>query len=95
MYASYYGIDSLKLVQAFNRIAPVLSPYSAILAECFQLAQSIGPTSLHHCNRETNLVAQNLARHAVSTNSSVFWIDNPPSFIVSDVINNVTLFKFQ
>lgn len=85
--------DSLELVQAFNGIAPVFSPYSTILAECFQLAQRIGPTSLHHCNREENLVVHNLARHPV-TNSSVFN-DNPSSFIVSDVINDVTLFKFQ
>ena len=55
----------------------------------------IGNIYVQHCNREANKVAHTLARHALDSNSSVFWDDNPPSFIVPAAINDVSLFKLK
>ena len=82
--------DSLELVQAFNGLIQVWSPYLAILADCFQIASRIGNISVQHCRREVNMMAHTLARHAFTSNSFVFWVGNPPSFIVSAVMNDVS-----
>lgn len=37
-------------------------------------------------------MAHNLAKHALVSNFNVFLDDVPPSFIVSDVMNDVPLF---
>ncbi|XBJ24642.1 hypothetical protein VPH35_002487 [Triticum aestivum] len=67
----------------------------AVLADCFQIASRIGSISVHHCNREVNYVAHNLVKHAFVSNSTIFWDDVPPRFIVSDVMNDVSLFVLQ
>lgn len=86
-------LDSLKLVQAFNEIIQVwspyilinscrlfsdsISPYSAVLPDCFQIAYKIGEILLHHCNWEANYMAHNLDRHVFALNSYIFWDDDP------------------
>lgn len=40
-------------------------------------------------------MAHNLARHASDTNSSVLWDSDPPSFIILDVMNDVSLFMMK
>uniref|UniRef100_A0A8R7VAZ7 RNase H type-1 domain-containing protein n=2 Tax=Triticum urartu TaxID=4572 RepID=A0A8R7VAZ7_TRIUA len=87
--------DSLELVEAFNGTIQIWSPYAAVLADCFQIASRIGSISVHHCNREVNYVAHNLVKHAFVSNSTIFWDDVPPRFIVSDVMNDVSLFVLQ
>ena len=83
--------DSLELVDAFNGVIELSSPYTAILMECFLIASRIGRVNLQHCPREANLVAHNIARFVFNSNNSVFWDDDPPNFIVKDVINDVTI----
>jgi ribonuclease HI len=85
--------DSLELVQAFNGDAEIWSLYTAILADCFQLANRLGHITVQHCFREGNKVAHNFARYCFDSNISVFWDNDPPSVITSDVIlNDVILF---
>lgn len=53
---------SLELIQACNGVIEIWSPYTAILADCFQIEQNIGAVSFLHCPSESNMVAHNLAR---------------------------------
>ena len=87
--------DSLELVESFNGTIQVWSPYAAVLADCFHIASRIGSISMHHCNREANYVAHNLAGYAFVTDSTIFWDDDPPDFIISDIMNDVSLFNSQ
>ena len=84
--------DSLQLVGAFNGVVEIWSPYTAIVMDCFQIATRIGQVKVQFCPREANMVAHKIAREVYNSNLDLFWDDNPPSFIIPDVLNDVTLF---
>ena len=84
--------DSLQIVEAFNGVIDIWSSYAAILIDCFHTARRIGQVKVQHCPREANVVAHKIARHAFDLNSALFWDRIPPSFIMSDVLNDVSLF---
>jgi ribonuclease HI len=84
--------DSMELVQAFNGEVQIWSPYTATLADCFITASRIGHITMKHCFREANSVAHELARVCFDTKISTFWDCDPLSFILSFVMNDVTLF---
>jgi len=48
---------SLELVQAYNGVIEIWSPYTAILADCFQRVPRICQVSVQHCFRVANGVA--------------------------------------
>jgi hypothetical protein len=50
-----------------------------------------GNMSIEYCNREANQVAHELARVAFSSGNSCTWVDEPPRFILSKLVNDVTL----
>lgn len=83
--------DSLELVKAFNGTIQVRQRFS----DCFQIALGLVK---YWCNtaigRQTTWCTT-LARHVFVSNACVFWDDDPPSFIVPDIINDVPLFKLQ
>ena len=54
--------DSLQLVDAFNRVIEIWSPYTAVLIDCFQIARRIGQVKVQYCPREANVVAHKIAR---------------------------------
>uniref|UniRef100_A0A8R7NW91 RNase H type-1 domain-containing protein n=1 Tax=Triticum urartu TaxID=4572 RepID=A0A8R7NW91_TRIUA len=83
--------DSLEIIQACNGVIEIWSPYSAILADCFQKALRIGDVSFIHCPRKANRLAHNLARHSFDSNSTFVWDGDPPGFLFSDIVNDVTL----
>lgn len=85
--------DSMQLVVAFNNRIEIWSPYTAVLMECFQIASRIGQLKIQHCPREANTVAHEIARNVFDSNTNVYWDDDPPSFIVSDVMNDVSVFS--
>ena len=72
--------DSLEVIQACNGVIEIWSPYTAILADCFQKAYRIGVVSFAHCPREANRLAHNLARHSFNLNSTFIWDGDPSSF---------------
>ena len=47
--------------------------------------------SIEHLNREANQVAHELARQAMIMKMSCIWDDDPPSFIVPIISNDVTI----
>jgi ribonuclease HI len=83
--------DSLELVKACNREIDLWSPYTAILSDCFQIAQRIGLVSFLHYPREANKAAHNLARLSYNSNSSFLWDGDHPQSVLSDILDHVSL----
>jgi ribonuclease HI len=83
--------DSLELIQACTDVNEVLSPATVILANCFQRATRLSTVSFQHCPRDANRAAHNLARHAYDSKVVVFWDGDPPSFLLPDIIFDVTV----
>lgn len=54
--------DSLEIIGVYREEREVLSPYAAILADCFTWACRNDGISFHHCYREANPVAHQLAK---------------------------------
>ena len=50
---------------------------AAIYDECSQLWEDFDAISISHCNRESNVVAHELARQAMLEKNSCVWIDDP------------------
>lgn len=55
---------------------------------CFQ-ATSFSRVEYCYCNRDANIAAHTLAREAVP--QPRVWVDEPPSFIISSLINDVSV----
>jgi hypothetical protein len=58
--------------ESFNGESEVWSPYSAILSDCYLMAQRIGKIVVQHCPREANDVAHTLARYSFNS-STIFF----------------------
>ena len=67
----------------------------AIYDDCFLLWSGFDSISIEHCNREANRVAHELARKVFSLKSSCTWVDDPPSFILNVLVNDVTTLSDQ
>ena len=84
--------DSLELVEAFNGNSELWSPYTAVLMDCFVIASRIGHLKVQHCPSEANKVAHKIARKVFDSKVNVYWDDDPPRFILPDVMNDVSMF---
>ena len=49
--------------------------------------------SIKHLNREANKVAHGLARQAMISRTNCIWDDDPPSFILHLLSDDVTIFN--
>ena len=87
--------DCLEIINACNGESDILAPYSAILADYFQLAHDIPSISFEHCPREANSLAHFLARHVYDSNLMYRWDDYPPSFLLPHVLKDVTILNQQ
>jgi hypothetical protein len=83
--------DNLERVKVYNREIDLWLSCTAILSDCFQVAQRIGMVSFLHCPREANKVAHNLARFSYNSDSIFLWDGDPPPLVLSDVIDDVTV----
>jgi ribonuclease HI len=83
--------DSTEVIEACNSGYRWWSEESAVFADCVDLSSSIGEVSFKHCLREANGVAHVLARVAFESSSSGLWEGEPPNFIVSHLVNDVTV----
>jgi ribonuclease HI len=77
--------DSMELITACNGDIELWSPYSAVLADCFQIARRIGRISFQHCPREANKTAHNQARLSFDSNNFCIWDSDPPPSVLNDV----------
>jgi ribonuclease HI len=83
--------DSTETVEAFSGEDVWWGDSSAIFADCVDLASLIDKISFKFSPREANGVAHELARNSYETNSTCNWADEPPSFILSFLLNDVTI----
>jgi hypothetical protein len=82
--------DSLETTQACSGEEHWWTDPTAIYADCIDLASSIGSVCFKHCLREANQTAHELARDSFPSKSSCNWDDEPPSFILNCLVNDVT-----
>ena len=64
---------------------------SAIFADCVDLVTAIGNVKFQHCFRAANEVDHELARICSSDENSCNWVDEPPSFLLSTIVNDNTV----
>ena len=62
----------------------------AIFADIVDQVTNIGAVQFNHIPREANKVADELARKGFSDKMHCIWDDDPPSFVLSSFINDVT-----
>ena len=63
----------------------------AIFANIVDLGLNIGNVEFKHISREANKVAHELARGCFIDKISCNWVDEPPSFILGKLVNDVTI----
>ena len=64
---------------------------AAIFSECVDLATSIGTVNYKHCKRNANVVAHKLVSYSFCNRTSVSWVDEPPGWLTSSLVNDVTV----
>lgn len=94
---SWIVIESscLEVIVAYNGVSDILAPYYAILADCFHFEHDITSTCFQHCPRKANALAHNLDRHAYGSQLMYWWDDEPPSFLLPHVLQDVTRLNSQ
>ena len=72
-----------------------MSPDVPIITETNLLAMDFSNVRFVHCRRETNLVADCLAKHCFSLGLSEFWdSSNPLDFILPHIVNGMAYTPF-
>ena len=83
--------DSLETFEACSGQNMWWTEMAAIFADCVDLASSLWSIRYTHCLREANTVAHELARDGFLNKRSCNWDDDPPSFLLNSLTNDVTL----
>jgi ribonuclease HI len=83
--------DSLETIEACSGENTWWNAPSAIYADCVDYATNIGNVRYRFCHREANEVAHELARECFCNKVNCNWVDEPPSFILAKLINDVTV----
>jgi ribonuclease HI len=83
--------DCAQVVETMKQGGFSATASAAIYDDCIILRSGFGVVSVEFCNREANHVAHELARVSFSLDSSCTWVDEPPSFILSKFVNDVTI----
>jgi ribonuclease HI len=84
--------DSLEVVNLCSGADRIWNDATAIYADIFSQAVSIGKIEFMHCGRDTNKVAHELARSCFMSSTGCNWVDEPPSFLLEKLLNDVTKF---
>jgi hypothetical protein len=64
---------------------------AAIYDDCKIIWSGFGKVDVEHCHREANQMAHELARDSFESSDSCILVDEPPSFIISKLANDVTV----
>jgi ribonuclease HI len=83
--------DSMETIESCTRVHQWSSDATAVYADCVDLVVSIGEVSFRHCLREANMVAHSLAHECFKVRLDCNWVDEPPSFILQPLLNDVTV----
>jgi hypothetical protein len=65
------------------------------LGVCNIISSRFNQVKFQHCHREANSVAHEIARNSFQLNLSCIWDDDPPSFVLPFLINDVSVFENQ
>lgn len=84
--------DNTEVIDACSRRHQWYDPVAATYAQCMETAGAIGKVEFRHVHREANGVAHELARMCFLDEFPCNWIDEPPSFILSALMNDVSVF---
>jgi hypothetical protein len=82
--------DLLETIQACTGEERWWGESSATYADCVDLSSLIGNVQFKFYQREANGVDHELARFCFSSKNSCNWVDEPPSFLLDKLINDVT-----
>jgi ribonuclease HI len=83
--------DSMETIEACTGEQMWWSESSAIYADCVDMASTFESISFNHIPREANKVADDLAKFSFLNSLSCNWVDEPPSFILNNLIGDVTI----
>jgi ribonuclease HI len=83
--------DSMKTVEACTGEERWWNESAAFYADCIDLSSSIGTVKFNYCSREANQVAHELAKFSFLNALSCSWVDEPPSFLLGSLLNDVTI----
>jgi ribonuclease HI len=83
--------DSTETIEACTRIETLWSTLAAVYVDCLDIATTIGEVKFKFCSREANQVAHENDRFSYLNNQTCNWVDEPPSFILGRLINDVTV----
>jgi ribonuclease HI len=83
--------DAVDVINACNGEEMWWSSAAAIYADCISSIATLGEVKFRHCPRESNEVAHNLARFCYDSKNSCNWVDEPPSCILSKLLDDVTI----
>lgn len=83
--------DSLQVVNYCTGESRWWDSAAAIFSECVDTTISIGKVIFKHCFRSSNQAAHVLASHSYCNKVSLSWLNEPPDFLVSKLVDDVTI----
>jgi len=83
--------DCMEVVQIMKEGGFSANSAAAIYDDCNIIWSGFQDISIEHCSREANQVAHNLARRAQQCKQNYIWADEPLSFILDSLMNDVTI----
>ena len=84
------NFDCMEVIDVMMNGGNSLGPAATIFEECTLLCRNFLVVVFAHSPREANLAAHALARHTEGSVSTV-WHEEPPDFLVSILVNDVTI----
>uniref|UniRef100_A0ACD5WS59 Uncharacterized protein n=1 Tax=Avena sativa TaxID=4498 RepID=A0ACD5WS59_AVESA len=83
--------DNIQVIETMVNGCFSATSFSAIFDDCRNLSTGYREILFEHCKREANKVAHELARHSFINHVDEFWDNDPPSFIMPTMVNDVTV----
>ena len=84
--------DSLQVINFCSGQTRWWDEAAVLFAECIDICSSIGKVTFKHCLRSCNNVAHVLANHSYRNKSSFSWLDEPPDFLMRELVDDVSVF---
>jgi hypothetical protein len=89
--SSWILAESMEVIQSCVGQDNWWGDSAAIYADCVDMSVSIGNVSFRHSFREANKVAHVLARESFCNKLTCNWVEEPPGFLLDDLLNDVTV----
>jgi ribonuclease HI len=83
--------DSLEVIQLCSGEERIWNEATAVYADILNQASMIGNVEFTHCGRDINSVAHEIARECSVSQISCNWVDEPPSFLLQTLLDDVTI----